>query len=40
MTEIAYQSGFQSITTFNRAFKEMHHCSPSDFLHLYQDEKR
>lgn len=40
MTEIAYQSGFNSITTFNRAFKDIHSCSPSDYYHLYNNAPR
>lgn len=29
--EIAMQSGFSNLSSFNRAFKEIHHCTPSQF---------
>lgn len=31
ITEIALQSGFPSISTFNRAFKQMNQCTPSEY---------
>lgn len=36
ITEAAMQSGFKSITTFNRIFREIKHCTPSDFRKLIQ----
>lgn len=36
MTEVAMRSGFRSLTTFNRIFKEIKHCTPTDFKKLYQ----
>lgn len=35
VTEVAMRSGFKSLTTFNRIFKEIKHCTPSDFKKLY-----
>lgn len=37
ITEVAMRSGFKSLTTFNRIFKEIKHCTPSDFKKLYSD---
>ncbi len=37
ITEVAMRSGFSSLTTFNRIFKEIKHCTPSDFKKLYRD---
>ena len=34
-TEVAMRSGFKSLTTFNRIFKEIKHCTPTDFKKLY-----
>jgi AraC-like DNA-binding protein len=31
ITEIAFQSGFESIKTFNRIFKQLKGCSPSNY---------
>lgn len=31
ITEVAFQSGFDSIKTFNRVFKQLKGCSPSSF---------
>lgn len=36
ITEVAFQSGFSSISTFNRVFKNMKKCSPTEFRSLYQ----
>ncbi|MBQ4225208.1 MAG: helix-turn-helix transcriptional regulator [Oscillospiraceae bacterium] len=36
ITEVAMRSGFSSLSTFNRVFKEIKHCTPSDFQHLYR----
>lgn len=35
ITEVAMRSGFSSLTTFNRIFKDIKHCTPSDFKKLY-----
>ncbi len=35
ITEVAMRSGFSSLTTFNRIFKEIKHCTPSDFKRFY-----
>lgn len=29
--EIAMRSGFSNLSSFNRAFKEVNHCTPSQF---------
>lgn len=36
ITEVAFQSGFSSISTFNRVFKNIKKCSPTEFRSLYQ----
>lgn len=36
ITDIAMQSGFTSITTFNRIFREHKNCTPSEFRRLYK----
>lgn len=38
MTEIAYQSGFKSISTFNRTFLQQKGCSPSQYRKYYLSE--
>jgi AraC-like DNA-binding protein len=35
ITEIALQSGFSSISTFNRTFKQQKNCTPSEYRALY-----
>ncbi|MCQ2433981.1 MAG: AraC family transcriptional regulator [Oscillospiraceae bacterium] len=35
ITEVAMRSGFSSLTTFNRIFKEIKHCTPSDYKRFY-----
>ena len=35
ITDVAMQSGFKSLTTFNRIFKEIKHCTPTDFIKLF-----
>lgn len=35
ITEIALQSGFSSISTFNRIFKQKKGCTPSEYRSLY-----
>lgn len=37
VTEVAMRSGFKSLTTFNRIFKEIKHCTPTDFKKLYSE---
>ncbi len=39
ITEIALQSGFNSLSTFNRAFKEAKKLSPTEFKKLYYAPK-
>lgn len=36
ITEIALQSGFPSISTFNRAFKQFNNCTPSEYREKIQ----
>lgn len=36
ITEIALQSGFSSISTFNRVFKAFKKCTPTEFKELYR----
>lgn len=35
ITDVAMQSGFSSISTFNRVFKMMKECTPTEFKSLY-----
>lgn len=35
VTEVAMRSGFKSLTTFNRIFKEIKRCTPTDFKKMY-----
>lgn len=35
ITEISYQAGFKSISTFNRVFKQYKGCSPSEYRKYY-----
>ncbi|MCM1569028.1 MAG: helix-turn-helix transcriptional regulator [Roseburia sp.] len=35
ITELAYQSGFKSISTFNRVFRQLRGCSPSEYRKYY-----
>lgn len=35
VTEIAYQAGFKSISTFNRVFRQYRGCSPSEYRKYY-----
>lgn len=37
ITEIAFKSGFASLSSFNRAFRTINHCSPTEFRLLYQN---
>lgn len=36
ITEIAFKSGFASLSSFNRAFRAVNHCSPTEYRTLYQ----
>lgn len=38
ITDIAMQVGFQSLTTFNRVFKNINGCTPSEYRRLYRTE--
>lgn len=40
ITEIALQSGFASISTFNRVFKKFKQCTPTEFKEFYKENKR
>lgn len=35
ITEISYQSGFKSISTFNRVFRQYKGCAPTEFRRYY-----
>lgn len=35
ITEVAYQSGFKSISTFNRVFKQYRGCNPTEYRNYY-----
>lgn len=35
ITDIAYSVGFNSVTTFNRAFREARGCTPSEYKRMY-----
>lgn len=35
ITELSYQSGFKSISTFNRVFRQYRGCSPSEYRKYY-----
>lgn len=36
ITDVALKSGFSSISTFNRVFKNFKECTPTEFKNLYQ----
>ncbi len=38
ITEVALQSGFSSLSTFNRIFKKMRDCTPSEYRSLYNSQ--
>lgn len=40
ITEVAFQSGFNSISSFNRIFKQFNQCSPTKFRDLYQNSHK
>ena len=35
ITEVAMRAGFSSLSTFNRIFKEIKHCTPSSYQRFY-----
>lgn len=37
ITDIAMKVGFSSLTTFNRVFKNINGCTPSDYKKLYKN---
>ncbi len=40
ITEVAMRAGFKSLTTFNRIFKDIKHCTPTDFKKLLEFSKK
>jgi AraC-like DNA-binding protein len=38
ITKVALDSGFGSITAFNRTFREIKHCTPSEYKKLYRQK--
>ncbi len=40
ITEVALQSGFSSISTFNRVFKSLKKCTPTEFKDMYRLKNR
>ena len=40
ITEISYQSGFKSISTFNRVFRQYKGCSPSEYRKYYITQEK
>lgn len=38
ITDVAYQSGFQSISNFNRAFKLVMDCTPRQYRNMYHSQ--
>jgi len=39
VVQVALQSGFSSLSTFNRSFKNTHGCTPTEYRILYEKEK-
>lgn len=39
ITNVAMQVGFTSLTTFNRVFKDINGCTPSDYKKLYRNSQ-
>ncbi len=40
ITEIALYSGFSSLSTFNRTFKKLKNCTPTEYRALYNNDDR
>lgn len=40
ITNVAMMSGFKSLTTFNRIFKSIKHCTPTDYKKLYSAQMK
>lgn len=40
VTEISYQAGFKSISTFNRVFRQCRGCSPTEYRKYYTEERK
>lgn len=40
ITEVAFKSGFASLSSFNRAFRTVNNCSPTEYRNLYWDRLR
>lgn len=40
IVQVALQSGFSSLSTFNRTFKDAHSCTPSEYRALHQREHK
>lgn len=38
VTQIAFNAGFTSITTFNRAFRRVKGCTPTEFREMYREK--
>lgn len=38
VTQIAFNAGFTSITTFNRVFRKIKGCTPSEFREMYREK--
>lgn len=38
ITEVALQSGFSSLSTFNRTFKKLKNCTPSEYRSLFSSQ--
>lgn len=40
ITEIAFQSGFSSLSTFSRVFRKLKNCTPSEYRELYSNKHK
>ncbi|WP_159459704.1 AraC family transcriptional regulator [Scatolibacter rhodanostii] len=40
ITEIAFQSGFSSLSTFSRVFRNQKNCTPSEYRELYSNKHK
>lgn len=38
IVQVSLQSGFSSLSTFNRTFKDVHGCTPTEFRAIYEKE--